>query len=293
PALTLVTAGLAVLSCLPILSRLGSEFLPRLHEGDLLYMPTTAPGLSHDDAPFELAAQNRLIAKQPGVDAVYGKIGRAETATDPAPLSMAETTVRLRPRSEWPRVETKRWYSGWAPGPARRLLGLIWPESRPMTTAELIDSVDRKARVPGWTNAWTAPVRARIDMMATGVRTPVGIRIVAPTPARLDALGSAVQAAAARVPGTRSAVYEGLGGEIRPRFELIGEELARHHVDPATARAVADVVLSGGDMGELGAPADASSSAPAPMRVRLSLSAPWLVKQPQDLVRDATVRAGR
>jgi Cu(I)/Ag(I) efflux system membrane protein CusA/SilA len=293
PTLTLVTAGLAALSCLPIVTRLGSEFLPRLDEGDLLYMPTTAPGLGHDEAPFELAAQDRLIAQHPAVDAVYGKIGRAETATDPAPLSMAETIVRLAPRSEWPRVETRRWYSGWAPGPVRRVLALVWPESRPMTTAELTDSIDKKARVPGWTNAWTAPVRARIDMMATGVRTPVGIRVVAPTPARLDALASAVQAAAARVPGTRSAVYEGLGGETRAKFELDREALARHAVDPAMARAVADLVLAGGEMGELALPADAPATAPRPMSVRLSLSAPWLVKQPQDLVRDATVRAGR
>jgi copper/silver efflux system protein len=293
PALTLVTAGLAALSCVPIVSRLGSEFLPRLDEGDLFYMPTTAPGISHDDAPFELATQNRLIAKHPGIDAVYGKIGRAETATDPAPLSMAETTIRLKPRSEWPRVEQRRWYSGWAPRPVKRVLGLLWPESRPMTTAELIDSLDKQTRVPGWTNAWTAPVRARIDMMATGVRTPVGIRIVAPTPARLDALGSAVQAAAARVPGTRSAVYEGLGGETRARFELDRDALARHGVDPATARAVADLVLAGGNMGELALSVDAPATAPRPMNVRLSLSAPWLVKQPQDMVRDATVRAGR
>jgi Cu(I)/Ag(I) efflux system membrane protein CusA/SilA len=112
------------------------------------------------------------------------------------------------------------------------VLGLVWPESRPMTTAELIDSLDKKTRVPGWTNGWTAPVRARIDMMATGVRTPVGIRVVAGTPERLNALGSAVQAAAARVPGTRSAVYEGLGGETRARFELDRDALARHGVDP-------------------------------------------------------------
>ena len=293
PTLTLVTAALAALSCLPIVSRLGSEFLPRLDEGDLFYMPTTAPGINHDDAPFELATQDRLIAKHPGVDAVYGKIGRAETATDPAPLSMAETTIRLKPRSEWPRVEQRRWYSSWAPRPVKRVLGFVWPESRPMTTAELIDSLDKKTRVPGWTNAWTAPVRARIDMLATGVRTPVGIRVVAPTPTRLDALGSAVQAAAARIPGTRSAVYEGLGGETRPRFELDKDALARHDVDPATAHAVASLVLAGGDMGELAVPADAAAAAARPMRVRLSLSAPWLVKQPQDLVRDATVRAGR
>jgi Cu(I)/Ag(I) efflux system membrane protein CusA/SilA len=293
PALTLVTAALAALSCLPIVSRLGSEFLPRLDEGDLLYMPTTAPGLDHDDAPLEAAAQNRLIAKHPGIDAVYGKIGRAETATDPAPLSMAETTIRLKPRSQWPRVERHRWYSGWAPGPVKRVLGLLWPESRPMTTAELIDSLDRTVRVPGWTNAWTAPVRARIDMMATGVRTPVGIRVVAGTAARLDALGAAVQSAVARVPGTRSAVYEGMGGETRPRFQLDREALAHHDVDAATARAVADLVLAGGDMGELAVPEHGSIPGARPLHVRLSLSAPWLVKQPQDLVRDATVRAGR
>jgi Cu(I)/Ag(I) efflux system membrane protein CusA/SilA len=292
PTLTLVTAGVAALSCLPIVSRLGSEFLPRLYEGDLLYMPTTASGLTHDDAPFELATQDRLIAKHPGIDAVYGKIGRAETATDPAPLSMAETTIRLKPRAEWPRVERRRWYSSWAPRPFKRLLGLVWPESQLMTTAELIDSLDKTVRVPGWTNAWTAPVRARMDMMATGVRTPVGIRVVAPTPARLDAVGSAVQAAAARVPGTRSAVYEGLGGETRARFELDPEALRRHDVDPATARAVADLLLADGDMGELAVPGAALNTSGRPMHVRVSLSAPWLVKQQQDLVRDATVRSG-
>jgi Cu(I)/Ag(I) efflux system membrane protein CusA/SilA len=292
PALTLVTAGLAALSCLPIIPRLGSEFLPRLDEGDLFHMPTTAPGLSHDDAPFELATQDRAIAAHPGIAAVYGKIGRAETATDPAPLSMAETTIRLKPRDEWPRVTRTRWYSGWAPGPVKRVLRLVWPESRPMTTAELVASLDRSVHVPGWTNAWTAPVRARIDMMATGVRTPVGIRIVAPTAERLDALGPAVQAAAARVPGTRSAVYEGLGGETRPIFDLDPEALARHDVDPARARAVADLVLAGGDMGEVPVPADAANPVARSLRVRLSLTAPWMLKQPQDLVRDATVRAG-
>ncbi|MFL5307199.1 MAG: efflux RND transporter permease subunit [Polyangia bacterium] len=293
PTLTLVTAGLAALSCLPIATRLGSEFLPRLQEGDLLYMPTTAPGLGEDDAPFELAAQNRRIAKHPAVDAVYGKIGRADTATDPAPWSMAETTIRLKPRAEWPRVQRRRWYSGWAPGPARRVLGLLWPENGPMTTAELVDDLDHRARVPGWTNAWTAPVRARIDMMATGVRTPVGIRVVAKTAARLDVLGTAVQEVVARVPGTRSAVYEGLGGEVRAQFQLDQDALARHDVDPTRARSVADLILAGGDMGELAAPGSPGVAATRPPRVRLSLSAPWLVKQPQDLVRDATVRAGR
>jgi len=234
PTLTLVTAALAALSCLPIVTHLGSEFLPRLDEGDLLYMPTTAAGLSHADAPFELAAQDRRIAAHPAVAAVYGKIGRAETATDPAPFSMAETIIRLKARSAWPSVRRERWYSRWAPERVKRLLGRLWPEQEPMTGAELVESLDRSTDVPGWTNAWTAPVRARIDMMSTGVRTPVGVRVVTHDIKRLEALAAAAREAALAVPGTRSAVYEGLGGETRLSFELDDEAL-RRHVSTASA----------------------------------------------------------
>jgi Cu(I)/Ag(I) efflux system membrane protein CusA/SilA len=281
PALTLATAAVAALSCLPIVQRLGSEFLPRIDEGQLLYMPTTAPGLDGHDAESELAEQDRDIAAHPAVANAYGKIGRAGTATDPASFSMAETTVRLKPREEWPKVARERWYSGWAPAPLKRLLGLVWPEQATMTTAELIDSLDRSTQRPGWTNAWTGPVRARIDMMATGVRTPIGIRIVARDPARLDALGATVAEAARAVPDTRSAIYEDLGGETRLAFVLDGKALARFGVDAERARAVADLVLGGGGVGESGR-----------LPVRISLDAPWLSKLPQDLVRETTVRAG-
>ena len=162
---------------------------------------------------------------------MYGKIGRAETATDPAPLSMAETTIRLKPRSEWPRVERRSLVLGLGARAARARAGPGLARERADDDGRADRQPGSQARVPGWTNAWTAPVRARIDMMATGVRTPVGIRVVAGTPARLDALGAAVRAAVARVPGTRSAVYEGLGGETRARFELDPDALARHHVD--------------------------------------------------------------
>jgi copper/silver efflux system protein len=292
PAVTLVTASLAALSCLPIVSRLGSEFLPHLDEGDLLYMPTTAAGLPHTDAPFELAAQDRTIAEHPAVAAVYGKIGRAETATDPAPFSMAESTIRLKARSAWPTVARHRWYSGWAPAPAKRVLGWVWPEREPMTTAELVESLDRATKVPGWTNAWTAPVRARMDMMSTGVRTPVGIRIVTHDPARLDVLAAAARQTVLRVPGTRSAAYEGLGGETRLTFELDDAALARHGVDRERARAVAQLVLAGGGIGQLRSPDSAKAAAARMLPVRLSVSPAWLPKPPQDLVRDATVRAG-
>jgi Cu(I)/Ag(I) efflux system membrane protein CusA/SilA len=290
PAITLVTAALLAISCLPIVSHLGSEFLPRIDEGELLYMPTAAAGLGAVDAHGELTEQDRDIAALPGVQAVFGKIGRSDSATDPAPFSMTETTIRLTPRASWPRVFHARWYSGWAPEPVKRLLRRIWPEHAPMTTDELVEHLDAHTVRPGWTNAWTAPVRARMDMMSTGVRTPVGVRVVAADPARLAALGAAVEAAVRKLPGTRSAVYEGLGGERRLGFELDTAALARWDVDPARALAVADFVATGGAIGEIPA-TDPHAKRAVP--VRLALDAPWLHKPPQDVLRDATVRAGR
>ena len=290
PAITLVTAGLLAISCLPIVSRLGSEFLPRIDEGELLYMPTAAAGLSAADASGELKEQDRDIQNLLGVQAVFGKIGRSDSATDPAPFSMAETTIRLTPRADWPRVFHARWYSSWAPAPVKRLLRRIWPERGPMTPDELVEHLDANTVRPGWTNAWTAPVRARMDMMSTGVRTPVGLRVVAADPARLDALGAAAEAVVRKLPGTRSAVYEGFGGERRLDFELDAQALARWDVDPARARAVANFVATGGAIGEI--PAN-EKNAKRPIPVRLALDAPFLHKPPQDVVRDATVRAGR
>jgi Cu(I)/Ag(I) efflux system membrane protein CusA/SilA len=172
PALTLATAALALVSCLPILSRLGGEFFPRVDEGDLLYMPTTLPGVAPDQAAQQLFWQDHAMAKFGEVATVFGKVGRADTGTDPAPYSMAETTIRLRPRAEWPRIARPRWYSRWAPQWLSRGLRLLWPDTRTRTTAELVQELDRAVRLPGWTAAWTTPARARMDMMATGVRTP-------------------------------------------------------------------------------------------------------------------------
>ena len=293
PALTLATAGLALLSCLPILPRLGSEFLPRLDEGELLYMPTTAPGLGDGEAAGELVEQDRDIAAHPAVANVYGKIGRAETATDPAPWSMAETTVRLKPREDWPPVARRRWYSSWAPPPLRRVLRRIWPEQAPMTAADLVDSLDRATQRPGWTNAWTGPVRARIDMMATGVRTPVGIRVVARDPARLARLGTAVAEAARQVPPARSAIADDLGGETRLAFALDPAALARHDVDAGRARRVADLVIAGGGVGLARPDGQADADTGRQLAVRLSVDPDWLHEHPQDLLRQATVRAGR
>jgi Cu(I)/Ag(I) efflux system membrane protein CusA/SilA len=251
PLLTLATAALALLSCVPIASRLGGEFLPRIDEGDLLFMPTTLPGVRADQAATQIFQQDRALRAFPEVMAVFGKVGRADTATDPAPYSMAETLVRLKPRSEWPAVAQTRWYSSWAPAGLRGVLRLAWPDAAPRTTPELVEKLDRATRLPGWASAWTTPARARMDMMATGVRTPVGVRVVAADPGRLDVLGTALRAVVARVPGTRGAAFESLGGEPRLRFEPDPAALARHHVDPVLLQATADRLVTGGQIGDV------------------------------------------
>jgi Cu(I)/Ag(I) efflux system membrane protein CusA/SilA len=284
PLLTLMTAALAVASCLPIVPRLGREFLPRIDEGDLLFMPTTLPGVQAEQALTQLRAQDRAINAFKEVATVFGKVGRADTATDPAPYSMAETTIRLRPREEWPAVARTRWYSTWAPPFARRVLSLVWPEKSPPTTSELIDKLDAATRLPGWSSAWTAPARARMDMMSTGIRTPVGVRIVAADSARLEVLGPAVRAAVLGVPGTRSAVLESLGGETRFEFEADARPMSRHGVDRDVVRTAADLVVTGGQIGEV-------EHNGQRLRVRLQPNVSQSMRGPADLVRDITVRA--
>jgi copper/silver efflux system protein len=252
PVFTLTTAALAVASCLPLLPRLGGEFLPRVDEGDLLFMPTTLPGVSEGEAAVELRQQDEILSRFPEVASVFGKVGRADSATDPAPYSMVETTVRLKPDSEWPLVSRSRWYSSWAPAWLKRVFRLAQPERTPETTAELVAKLDDASRLPGWTSAWTAPARARMDMMSTnGVRTPVAIRIVASTPERLNALGSALQGWVEKLPGTRNAAFESLGGEPWLTFDADPEALARFGVDPDVVKFTADLMTTGGQVGEI------------------------------------------
>ena len=294
PVLTLATAGLLVLSSVPMASRLGREFLPRIDEGDLLFMPTTLPGVRPDSTATQLLQQDRAMRGFKEVFGIFGKVGRADTATDPAPYSMVETVVRLRPRSEWPSLPRTRWYSRWAPDSIRRVLAAFWPEATPETTAELVERLDRATRLPGWTNAWTAPARARMDMMATGVKTPVGIRVVAADPSRLDVLGSALRTVAARVSGARSAVFESLGGE--PWLEYVPDPAAleEHRVDPALVQSTAHLLVTGGQLGDI-------EQDGRRLRVRITpdLNMPGMMpghppeplRGPVDRLRETTVRA--
>ncbi len=239
PITTLAIGGLAMLSAIPVALRLGTEFMPALGEGDILYMPTTLPGISIEEAKRQLSHQDEILASFPEVARVFGKVGRAETPTDPAPLSMIETVVMLHPQETWPEVEVSRWHSGWVPA----WLGLasVWPEHRPQTWDELVAKISARLEQPGWTGAYTMPIRARIDMLSTGVRTPVGVKIFGPDLAEIERVGTAVEQLLREVPGTRSILYErSLGGlyvDINPRAEA----LARHGLHP---RDLTDLVES-------------------------------------------------
>ena len=194
------------------LSRLGSEFMPPLWEGDLLYMPTTLPGVSITEAREILQQTDRIIYTFPEVRHVFGKVGRADSATDPAPLSMIETTIALKPRSEW---------------------------RDGMTPERLIDELDAALRIPGLTNAWTMPIRSRIDMLSTGIRTPVGIKIAGPDLVVLERLGREVEAVVRDVPGTASVYADRVMGGNYLDFAIDRDAIARHGL---TVRDVQEVI---------------------------------------------------
>jgi Cu(I)/Ag(I) efflux system membrane protein CusA/SilA len=203
--------------------RLGSEFMPPLNEGDILYMPTSFPGISITETERSLQVQDRLLKTFPEVERVYGKMGRAETATDPAPFSMAETVVMLKPESEWRKM--KRWYS-WLPERYHFLFRWIWPDR--ITWEELIDEMDRAMQFPGWTNAWTMPIKNRIDMLSTGIRTPVGIKVFGADLKKIEEIGQHLEAILKEVPGTRNVFAERVAGGYFLDFDLKREEIARY-----------------------------------------------------------------
>jgi copper/silver efflux system protein len=224
----IAAAALAVAMTYWPWSRLGSEFMPPLNEGDLLYMPTTLPGISVTKAREVLSQTDRIIKRFPEVDNVFGKIGRAETATDPAPLSMIETTIRLHPEEEWPAVDITD------------DRGSVVAH-RPRTTDELIGALNRAVQFPGLTNAWTMPIKTRIDMLSTGIKTPVGIKISGPDLATLQRVGEQVEAVVRRVPNTLSVYAERVSGGNYVNVTIDREKIARYGL---ALRDVQDVIAS-------------------------------------------------
>ncbi len=224
PKATLAGAAvLFALTAIPVL-QLGGEFMPPLDEGDLLYMPSALPGLSVSKATELLQQTDRLIKTVPEVARVFGKAGRADTATDPAPLEMFETTIQFVPR--------ERWRAG-------------------MTPDKLVEELDRVVRVPGLSNVWVPPIRNRIDMLATGIKSPVGIKVGGADLATIDALATQIEAAVRNVPGVSSALAERLTGGRYIDVDVDRLAAARHGLSVADVQAVVATAIGGDNVGEV------------------------------------------
>jgi len=213
-----------VLTTIPVYLKTGSEFMPPLNEGTILYMPTTLPGISVTEAQRLMQAQDRVLKSIPEVERVFGKAGRADTSTDPAPFSMMETVAVLKPQDQWRKKD--RWYSSWMPEFLQSVFRPVWYDR--LTWDELIADIDSKMQFPGVSNAWTMPIKARIDMLTTGVRTPVGIKIFGSDLKKIEETGIEVEKLVRQVKGTRSVYAERTAGGYFLDFTLRREALARY-----------------------------------------------------------------
>ena len=237
----IVGAAALVVVTVPVFTRLGSEFMPPLYEGSLFYMPTTMPGISIGEAQKLVQVSDRAIKQFPEVDRVLGKAGRADTSTDPAPLSMLETVITLKPTSEWRRVET--WYSGWAPEWIKRVLRHITPDH--ISEEQLVEEMNAAVTYPGVSNAWTMPIKGRIDMLTTGIRTPVGLKISGADFAEIEKIGTAIEAALPSVSGTRNVFAERTGSGFFLDIEWNRDALARYGLSVEAAQGVVQNAIGG------------------------------------------------
>jgi copper/silver efflux system protein len=223
PRTTLLAAALALVATAWPMLRLGAEFMPPLDEGDLLYMPTALPGLSAGKAAELLQQTDRLIKTVPEVASVHGKAGRAETATDPAPMEMFESTVQFKPREQW------------RPG---------------MTTDKLVEELDRLVKVPGLSNIWVPPIRNRIDMLATGIKSPVGVKVAGADLAEIDRITAEIERALKTVPGVSSALAERLSGGRYVDITINRDAAARFGLNIADVQSVIASGVGGENIGE-------------------------------------------
>jgi Cu(I)/Ag(I) efflux system membrane protein CusA/SilA len=223
PKRTLLVAFLALLTAAWPLAHIGGEFMPSIDEGDLLYMPSALPGISAAKASELLQQTDRLIKTVPEVDTVFGKAGRAETATDPAPLEMFETTIRFKPRDQW---------------------------RAGMTPEKLVAELDARVKVPGLANVWVPPIRNRIDMLATGIKSPIGVKVSGPDLARLDAIAAKIEQVAKGVPGVSSALAERLTGGRYVDVDIDRAAAARFGLNIADVQAIVSGAIGGETIGQ-------------------------------------------
>src|SRR4029453_11992870 len=225
----------------PVFTQLGSEFMRALAEGSLVYMPTTMPGISIGAAETLLQVSDQAIKQFPEVDRVLGKAGRRHPSTAPAPLSMLETVITLKPTSEWRRVDT--WYSEWAPEWMKRVLRHITPDH--ISQEQLIEEMNAAVTYPGVSNAWTMPIKARVDMLSTGIRTPVGLKISGADFAEIEKIGSAIEAVLPSVSGTRNVFAERTGSGFFLDIEWNRDALPRSGLSGETAQSVGQNAIGG------------------------------------------------
>jgi len=245
PKAVIAAAVLLVLVTVPVFFKLGSEFMPPLDEGSLFYMPTTMPGIAIEESRKILQITDRIIKGFPEVERVFGKAGRAETSTDPAPLSMLETVVTLKPKSEWRKRPT--WYSSWSPRWLKSALRHITPDN--ISRDDLVALMNDALQVPGLSNAWTQPIKGRIDMLTTGIRTPVGLKVQGADLAVIEEIGLQIESLLAPLEGTRGVFAERTGGGYFVDVEWKREELARYGLLVAEAQEVLAAALGGENVG--------------------------------------------
>ncbi len=224
PKTVIALALLAVAVSVPVYFTLGSEFMPPLNEGTILYMPTTVAGISVAQAQDLMQRQDTVLRRFPEVESVMGKAGRAETSTDPAPFSMMETTIVLKPQDQWRHLP--RWYSGRVPGWLEPAFRPIWPDR--ISWDDLVNQMDEAVRMPGVSNAWTMPIKGRIDMLTTGVRTPVGIKVMGADLATIERIGLRIEEILRPLAGTRSVFAERVTSGNFVDFIPRRDDLARY-----------------------------------------------------------------
>jgi copper/silver efflux system protein len=230
-----------VIVTVPVYFKLGSEFMPPLEEGSILYMPTTMPGISITEAQKLLQVTDRIIKQFPEVDRVLGKAGRADTSTDPAPLSMLETVIILKPKSQWRKADT--WYSSWAPEWLRSIFRHITPDH--LSQEEVISQMNDALAIPGVANSWTMPIKGRIEMLSTGLRTPVGLKISGADLDTIEEIGAQIESFLPSVKGTRSVFAERTGSGYFLDFEWNRDALARYGLSVEEAQEVVSKAIGG------------------------------------------------
>lgn len=223
--LTIISSIILVLTTIPVYLKLGNEFMPPLNEGSILYMPTALPGMSVTEAQRVLQLQDKLLKQFPEVKRVFGKAGRVETPTDPAPFSMVETTVILKPEKEWRKIP--REFPAWMPEPLREFLMAFSPTRR-IEYQELIDQMDDIVRVPGIPNIWTMPIKNRIDMLSTGIRTPIGVKVLGSDTKEIQKIAEQIENVVKQIKGSRNVYAERVAGGYFADFVLKRKQLGRY-----------------------------------------------------------------